>query len=80
MTEQLVSVLDGGISYLETSFGAFEEVAQSNARFMQLDTLRVVVHSIILPLVFNGVKNKGRPLSVMAHLKNCIIKGKAKKN
>jgi len=56
-------------------------VAQSNARYNSLDKLVVVVHSVKMPVGFgHGVKSKGRPLSVMAHLKRNIIEIKDETN
>ncbi len=60
------------------------EVTQSNSRFNALDTLTVVLHSVNIPVGFgshvDGIKSKGRPLSVMAHLKNSIIRVKTETN
>ena len=60
------------------------EVIQSNARFNALDTLTVVLHSVRMPVGFglqgNVVKLMGRPLSVMAHLKKCVVQVKTKTN
>jgi hypothetical protein len=59
----------------------FEKVVQSNARFNALDKLIVTVHSIRMPIGFGkGLKSKGRPLAVMAHLKRSIIEVKAENN
>ena len=59
------------------------EVIQSNSRFNALDTLTVVLHSVKMPVGFGfhsaGMKTKGRPLLVMAHLKS-IIQVKTEKN
>ena len=53
------------------------EVTQSNARFNALDTLKVMVHSVMMPVGFgrhgNRIKTMGRPISVMAHLKKSIV-------
>ena len=54
------------------------EVSQSNSKFNVPDTLTVVVHLIRMPVGFGG--NKGRSLSVMAHLKKSIIEVKAETN
>ena len=44
-------------------------------------TLVVTVHSVKMPVGFgNGIKTKGRPLSVMAHLKRSIVEIKATDN
>jgi hypothetical protein len=61
----------------------FERVTQSNARFNALDALTIVVHSVGMPVGFGGgraIKNIGRPLSVMAHIKTGIIEVKAERN
>ena len=52
-------------------WSVFERVSQSNSRFNALDTLVVTVHSAKMPGGFckYAVKNMGRPLSTMAHLK-----------
>jgi hypothetical protein len=59
------------------------EVTQSNSRFNALDTLTVVLLSVRISVVFglqgNGIKTKGRPLSVMALLKTSIIEVKTRK-
>jgi hypothetical protein len=59
-----------------------EKVAQSKARFNALDQLIVKVHSVRMPAGFGdgGVKTKGRPLPVMAHLKKSIVEVKAENN
>ena len=60
------------------------DVTQSNARFNALDTMTVVLYSVRMPVGFglqgNGVKTKGRPLLVMAHLKTNIIEVKTETN
>jgi hypothetical protein len=61
-------------------WSVFEKVTQSNARFNALDQLIVEVHSVRMPIGFGGGKTKGRPLSVMAHLKRSIVEVKAKNN
>jgi len=52
-------------------WSVFERVSQSNSRFNALDTLLVTVHSVKMPGGFgkHALKCKGRPLSIMAHLK-----------
>ena len=41
----------------------------------------MTVHSVRMPLVFGrGMKSKGRPLSVMAHLKTSVVEVKASEN
>ena len=64
----------------EVIWSVFEKVSQSNSRFNALDKLVVTVHSVKMPVGFGrGVKTKGRPISVMAHLKRSIIEVKAEK-
>jgi hypothetical protein len=60
----------------------FEKVSQSNSRFNALDTLVVTVHSVKMPVGFGrcALKSRGRPLSVMAHLKQSIVEVKAEQN
>jgi len=61
----------------EVIWNVFDRVSQSNARFNALDTLAVTVLSVKMPVGFGyGIKNKGRPLSVMAHLKKSIVEVK----
>jgi len=66
----------------EVIWSVFEIVSQSNARFNALDTLVVIVHSVMMPVGFGRValKSRGRPLSVMAHLKRSIVEVKAEEN
>jgi hypothetical protein len=47
----------------------FEKVSQSNARFNAMDKLVVELHVVRMPVGFGRVTTKGRPLSVMEHLK-----------
>ena len=63
-------------------WSVFEKVSQSNSRFNALDRLVVTVHSVRMPLGFGRttLKTKGRPISVMAHLKKSIIEVKAEEN
>ena len=62
-------------------WSVFEKVAQSNTRFNVLDKLVVTVHSVRMPVGFGrGVKAKGRPISVVAHLKRSIIEVKTEEN
>jgi len=66
----------------EVIWSVFEKVSQSNPRFNALNTLVVTVHSLKMP-VGNGkhaIKSMGRPLSVMAYLKSCIVEMKAEEN
>jgi hypothetical protein len=64
-------------------WSVFERVAESNARFNAFDPLTILLHSVSMPVGFGGegaVKSKGRPLSVMAHIKKSIIEVKAETN
>jgi len=57
------------------------EVTQSNARYQALDTLTFYVHSVKMPVGFWKVTtSKGRPLSMMAHLKRSRVEVKATEN
>jgi len=60
----------------------FEKVSQSNSRFNALDTLVVTVHSVRMSVGFGKIvlKSRGRPLSVMAHLKRILVEVKAEEN
>jgi hypothetical protein len=59
----------------------WEKVTQSNSRFNALDTLVLQVHSVKMPVGFGrAVKTRGRPLSVLAHLKKSIVKVKSETN
>jgi hypothetical protein len=58
----------------------FEKVPQSNSRFNALDKLVIKVLSVKMPVGFGGVKSKGGPLLVLAHLKRSIVEVKAEKN
>jgi hypothetical protein len=66
----------------EVLWSVFDRVTQSNARFGALDCLLMVVHSVKMPVAFgkNAIKTKGRPLSVMAHLKKSIVEVRAEQN
>ena len=65
----------------EVIWNVFEGVSQSNARFNALDTLVVTVHSVKMPVGFGyGIKSRGSPLSVMAHLKKSYVEVKAEEN
>ena len=58
-----------------------QKVSQSNARFNTLDKLIMTVHSVKLPVGFGRrMKSRGRPLSVMAHLKRSVEEVKASEN
>jgi len=62
----------------EVIWSVFSKVAQSNARFNALDRLIVVIQSVRMSVGFGKpLKSKGRPLSVMAHVKHSIIEVKA---
>ena len=51
-------------------WSVFEKVSQSNA----LDTLVVTVHSAMMLVEFDyGINTKVIPLSLMVHLKTCIV-------
>ena len=57
-----------------------QKVSQSNARFNALDKLIMTVHSVRMPVgIGRGMKSRGRPLSVMAHLKS-VVEMKASEN
>jgi hypothetical protein len=60
----------------------FEKVAQSNSRLDVSDTLVVTVHSVTMTVGYGkrAMKSKGRPLSVMAHLKRSIVEVKTEEN
>ena len=59
----------------------FEKVTQSNSRFNTLHRFLMTVHSLRMPAGFGGgVMTKGRPISVMAHLKKSIINVKTEEN
>jgi len=55
----------------EVIWSVFSKVAQSNAWYTALDRFIVVIHIVKMPVGFGkrATKSKGRPLSVMAHLK-----------
>ena len=63
-------------------WNAFEKVFQSNSRFDALDTHVITVHSVRMPVGFGkcAIKSRGRPLSVMVHLKTSIVEVKAEEN
>ena len=66
----------------EVLWSVFEKLSQSNSRFDALDTLFVTVHSVRMPVSLGkrANKNRGRPFSVMAHLKTSIVEVKAEEN
>ena len=55
----------------EVIWSVFSKVPKPNARFNALDRLIVVIQSVRMPVGFGKtvVKPKGRPLSVIAHVK-----------
>jgi hypothetical protein len=58
-----------------------KKVSQSISRFNALDQLIMTVHSVRMPVGFGrGIKSRGRPLSVMAHLKRSVVEVKASEN
>jgi len=63
-------------------WSVFEKISQSYSRFDALDTLVVTVHSVRMPVGFgkSAIKNTGRLLSVMAHLKTSIVEVEAEEN
>jgi len=65
----------------EVIWSVFSKVAQSNARYNAMDRMIVVIHPVKMSVGFGkGVKSKGRPLSVMAHVKHSIIEVKTNTN
>ena len=55
-------------------WSVFERIAHSNSRFKALDTLVVTVHSVKMPVGFGrGIKTRGRPVFLIAHLKSSIV-------
>ena len=56
-----------------------KKVSQLNFRFNALDTLFVTVHSVRMTVNFvkNLLKSRGRPLTLMGHLKRIIVEVKA---
>jgi hypothetical protein len=61
-------------------WSVFEKVTQSNSRFTARDRLVMTVHSVKITVGFGLVKAKGRPVSVLAHLKRSIVEVKAENN
>jgi hypothetical protein len=62
----------------EVIWSVFEKVSQPNSRFNAMDRLVIDFHSVKMPVGFGrGIKTKGRPLSVMAHLKRSIVEVQA---
>ena len=68
--------------YRDVLWSVFEKVSQSNYRFNGLDNLIFEVHSVKMAVGFGGValNAKGKPVSVMAHLKRNIIEVKSENN
>ena len=66
----------------DVRWSMFEKVFQSYSRFDALGTLVLNVHSVRMPVGFEkrAIKSRGRPLSVMAHLKTSIVEVKAEEN
>jgi len=66
----------------EVIWSVFEQLSQFNARFNALNTIIVTVHSVRMPVGYgkHAIKSKGRPFSVMAHLKSSIVEVKAEEN
>jgi len=60
-------------------WSVFEKVSQSNSRFNALDTLVVTVK---MPIGFGrcALKSRGRPIFVMAHLKQSVVEVKAEQD
>jgi hypothetical protein len=62
----------------EVILSLVQKFPQSNSRFKALDKLIMTVHSVRMHVGFGrGIKIKGRPLSVMAHLKRIVVELKA---
>ena len=59
-----------------------QRVSYSNSKFNALNKLIMTVHSVRFPVGFGkrANKNRGRPLSVMAHLKTSVVDVKASEN
>jgi len=68
--------------FADVIWSYFVKVPKSNSRFNDLDTLLLTVHSVKMPVGFRrcALKGKCRPLSIMAHPKQCIVEVKAKDN
>jgi len=66
----------------EVIWSVLEKVAHSSATFNTLDSIFVTVHSVKTPVGYSKrtIKSMGRPLSVIAHLKKCIVDVKAEEN
>jgi len=61
-------------------WSVFEKVAQSNARFNDLDKLVMTFHSVKMPIGHGKITSKGRPFQIMASLKRSIVQVKAESN
>ena len=58
-----------------------QKVLQSNSSFNALDKFIMTVHSVKIPVGFGRrIKRRGRPLSVMSHLKTSVVEMKASEN
>jgi hypothetical protein len=78
-----------GISFLrkdhmaeDVIWSLVEKVSQSKSRFNSLDEVIMTVQSVRMPGGFGtrAIKNRGRPLSVMAQLKRSVVVVKASEN
>jgi len=58
----------------------FAKVRQSNDRYQALDTLTFHVHSFKMPVGFGKAEKRGKPVSVMAHLKRSMVEVNAEEN
>ena len=62
-------------------WSVFEIVAHSNSIFNALDNLVVIMHSVKMTIGFGrGIKTRGRPVTLIAHLKSSIVEIKAENN
>ena len=63
-------------------WSVFDKVYQSNSILNALDKLVEIMNSVKMSVGFScvAIKTMGRPLSVMAHLKNCIVEFKTEHN
>jgi len=59
-----------------------QKVSQSNSRFNALDKFIMTVHSVRMTVGLGkrAIKSRGRPLSVMAHLKASVVEVKTAEN
>jgi hypothetical protein len=57
---------------VEAIWAVFEKLMQSNTRSNALDRLNIQIHAVRMPNGSGRVKAKGRPLSVMTHLKKVL--------